>query len=67
VAGRSAYRIYPDLKQEIAVQATAGGQISLTDRDAHAMATNSQGTRIGGYNVQTAVVVKHQAISSAVA
>ena len=50
-----------------AVQATPGGQILLTDPDAYAMATNGKGTRIIGYNVQTAVDVKHQTISSAVA
>jgi len=34
-------------------------QISLTDPDARAMATNGRGTGIVGYNVQTAVDAKH--------
>ena len=38
------------------------GQISLTDPDARSMATSGRGTRIVGYNVQTAVDAKHHLI-----
>ena len=37
-------------------------QISLTDPDAHAMATSGKGTGLVGYNVQTAVDTKHHLI-----
>src|SRR5262252_9494639 len=37
-------------------------QISLTDPDARSMATSGRGTGIVGYNVQTAVDVKHHLI-----
>ena len=37
-------------------------QISLTDPDARAMATNGKGTGMVGYNVQTAVDTKHHLI-----
>jgi transposase len=47
---------------EIAVQAAPDHQISLTDPDARAMATNGKGTGIVGYNVQTAVDAKHHLI-----
>src|SRR6267142_6645724 len=38
------------------------GQISLTDPDARSMATSGRGTGMVGYNVQTAVDVKHHLI-----
>jgi hypothetical protein len=44
-------------EMEIAVQAAPDQQISLTDPDARAMATNGKGTGIVGYNVQTAVAI----------
>jgi hypothetical protein len=37
-------------------------QVSLTDPDARSMATSGRGTGIVGYNVQTAVDVKHHLI-----
>jgi hypothetical protein len=37
-------------------------QISLTDPDARSMATSGRGTGIVGYNVQTAVDLKHHLI-----
>src|SRR5215470_7642311 len=37
-------------------------QVSLTDPDARAMATNGKGTGIVGYNVQAAVDAKHHLI-----
>ncbi len=40
------------------------GQISLTDPDARSMATSGRGTGIVGYNVQTAVNVKHHLIAA---
>jgi transposase len=49
-------------EMEIAVQAAPDRQISLTDPDARAMATNGKGTGIVGYNVQTAVDAKHHLI-----
>ena len=49
-------------EMEIAVQAAPDQQISLTDPDARAMATNGKGTGIVGYNVQTAVDAKHHLI-----
>ena len=39
-------------------------QISLTDPDARSMATSGRGTGIVGYNVQTAVDLKHRITSS---
>ena len=42
--------------------ATPGGQISLTDPDARAMATSGRLTGIVGYNVQTAVEAEHHLI-----
>ena len=42
--------------------ASADKQISLTDPDSRAMATRGRGTGIVGYNVQTAVDVKHHLI-----
>jgi hypothetical protein len=44
------------------MQASPDGQISLTDPDARSMATSGKGTGIVGYNVQTAVDVKHHLI-----
>jgi transposase len=38
------------------------GQVSLTDPDARSMATSGRGTGIVGYNVQTAVDLKHHLI-----
>src|SRR5215472_1461151 len=49
-------------EMETAVQAAPDHQISLTDPDARAMATNGKGTGIVGYNVQTAVDAKHHLI-----
>jgi hypothetical protein len=37
-------------------------QVSLTDPDARAMATNGKGTGMVGYNVQTVVDAKHHPI-----
>ena len=47
---------------EAAVNAAPDGQISLTDPDARAMATNGKGTGLVGYNVQAAVDTKHHLI-----
>ena len=47
---------------EADVAATPGGQISLTDPDARAMATSGRLTGIVGYNVQTAVEAEHHLI-----
>lgn len=41
---------------------TPDGQISLTDPDARAMATNGKGTGLVGYNVQAAVEAEHHLI-----
>jgi transposase len=41
---------------------SADQQVSLTDPDARSMATSGRGTGIVGYNVQTAVDVKHHMI-----
>ncbi len=45
-----------------AVEAAPDQQVSLTDPDARSMATSGRGTGIVGYNVQTAVDVKHHLI-----
>lgn len=45
-----------------AVKAAPDHQISLTDPDAHSMATSGKGTGMVGYNVQTAVEAKHHLI-----
>ncbi len=45
-----------------AVEAAPDQQISLTDPDARSMATSGRGTGIVGYNVQTAVDIKHHLI-----
>jgi transposase len=47
---------------EIQVHAAPDQQISLTDPDARAMATNGKGTGLVGYNVQTAVDTQHHLI-----
>jgi transposase len=47
---------------EVQVHAAPDQQISLTDSDARAMATNGKGTGVVGYNVQTAVDTKHHLI-----
>ncbi|MDI1289973.1 MAG: IS1182 family transposase, partial [bacterium] len=47
---------------EVQVQAAPDQQISLTDPDARAMATNGKGTGMVGYNVQTAVDAKYHLI-----
>ncbi len=44
------------------LQQAPDGQISLTDPDARSMASAGRGTGIVGYNVQTAVEVKHHLI-----
>ena len=44
------------------VEAAPDGQISLTDPDARAMATNMRGTSVVGYNVQTAAETEHHLI-----
>jgi len=47
---------------DVAVHAAPDQQISLTDPDARAMATNGKGTGMVSYNVQTAVDVQHHLI-----
>lgn len=47
---------------EVQVHAAPDQQISLTDPDARAMATNGKGTGMVGYNVQTAVDPIHHLI-----
>jgi len=47
---------------EKAVAAAPDHQVSLTDPDARAMATNGKGTGMVGYNVQAAVDAKHHLI-----
>jgi transposase len=47
---------------EVEVNAAPDRQISLTDPDARAMATNGKGTGMVGYNVQVAVDTKHHLI-----
>ena len=47
---------------EKAVETAPDRQISLTDPDARAMATNGKGTGLVGYNVQAAVDAKHHLI-----
>lgn len=44
------------------VEAAPDGQVSLTDPDARAMATNMRGASVVGYNVQTAVETEHHLI-----
>jgi hypothetical protein len=48
--------------RERAVAAAPDHQVSLTDPDARAMATNGKGTGMVGYNVQAAVDAKHHLI-----
>jgi transposase len=47
---------------EVEVHAAPDQQISLTDPDARAMATNGKGTGLIGYNVQVAVDAEHHLI-----
>jgi transposase len=47
---------------ESAVAVAPDAQVSLTDPDARAMATNGKGTGLVGYNVQAAVDAKHHLI-----
>ncbi|HEX4710166.1 IS1182 family transposase, partial [Phenylobacterium sp.] len=47
---------------EAELAAAPDGQISLTDPDARAMATNGKGTGLVGYNVQAAVDAEHHLI-----
>ena len=47
---------------EAALADAPDGQISLTDPDARAMATNGKGTGMVGYNVQAAVDTQHHLI-----
>jgi transposase len=47
---------------EVAVHAAPDQQVSLTDPDARALATNGKGVGIVGYNVQTAVDTAHHPI-----
>lgn len=49
-------------KIEVKMQATSAEQISLTDPDARSMATNSRGSGVVAYNVQSAVDTKHHLI-----
>ena len=49
-------------EMEVAVKTAPDGQISLTDPDARAMATNGKGTGLVGYNVQAAVDTRHHLI-----
>ncbi len=52
-----------DLKvMEVEVAQAPDRQISLTDADARAMATNGKGTGLVGYNVQAAVDTQHHLI-----
>jgi transposase len=44
------------------MQASADGQVSLTDPDARSMASQGKGTGVVGYNVQTAVDAEHHLI-----
>jgi len=49
-------------KLEVQMLETSDKQVSLTDPDARAMATNARSSGIVGYNVQTAVDTKHHLI-----
>jgi transposase len=51
-----------DIEQQL--NAAPDQQVSLTDPDARSMATSGRGTGIVGYNVQTAVDLKHHLIVS---
>jgi transposase len=47
---------------ETQVEASADGQVSLTDPDARSMATSGRGSGIVGYNVQSVVDAEHHLI-----
>lgn len=47
---------------EAKLEASADGQVSLTDPDARAMATSTPGTGVVGYNLQAAVEAEHHLI-----
>jgi transposase len=47
---------------EVQVAAAPDGQVSLTDQDSRAMATNGRGSGIVGYNLQSAVDAEHHLI-----
>lgn len=49
-------------KLEVQMLATPDQQISLTDPDARSMATSGRGSGMVGYNVQSAVDIKHHLI-----
>jgi transposase len=49
-------------EMESAVETAPDRQISLTDPDARAMATNGKGTGLVGYNVQAAVDARHHLV-----
>lgn len=49
---------------EKAVETAPDRQISLTDADARAMATNGKGTGLVGYNVQAVVDTKHHLVAA---
>jgi hypothetical protein len=49
-------------KLEVRMLEAPGEQLSLTDPDARSMATSGRGSGMVGYNVQTAVDVKHHLI-----
>ena len=53
-------KTFKALEQELL--AAPGQQISLTDPDARSMATHRRGSGMVGYNVQTAVDIKHHLI-----
>src|ERR687897_3008075 len=57
---RRAMQSLKEMQQQ--VETAPDQQISLTDPDARSMATSGKGTGIVGYNVQTAVDVKHHMI-----
>ena len=49
-------------KLEVEMLAIPGQQISLTDPDARSMATSGRGSAMVGYNIQSAVDIKHHLI-----
>src|SRR5215471_579372 len=61
IAGlRRQMQLLKEMEQQVAD--AADQQVSLTDPDAHSMATSGKGTGIVGYNVQTAVDAEHHLI-----